>query len=218
MAFKYVPDKKIELPEIEYIDKTTLPAEKTALIIVDMQNDFVHQEGNLHVAAARDTVPKIKKLLDSARELGMKVAYTQDTHFPGDPEWDIWPKHCERGAWGWRIIDELEPQPGERICEKNRYDGFYGTWLEHYLSHEWKVENLVIVGTVANICVAHTAASAGLRWYKIVVPANGISAMTEFDQAMTLRQVSSLYAGEVAETVDQIHFELELEELSRAEA
>ena len=99
---------------------------------------------------------------------------------------------AEKDSWGWHIIDELKPQKNDMVFQKNRYDGFYGTSLEHYLKL-WKIENLVITGTVSNICVAHTAGSAGLRWYNIIVPADGISAQTEFDQALTLRQVSFLY-------------------------
>ncbi|MFP4081819.1 MAG: isochorismatase family protein [Candidatus Aminicenantes bacterium] len=68
----------------------------------------------------------------------------------------------------------------------------------------WKVEHLVVVGTVSNICVLHTAASAGLRWFHVVMPADGISAQTEFDQALILRQVSSLYAGDVVKSVEDI--------------
>ena len=136
----------------------------------------------------------------------MRIAYTQDTHFQGDLEWTIWPQHCERGTWGWEIISELAPETGDLVCEKARYDGFYGTWLEHYLSHVWQVKQLVIVGTVSSICVLHTAASAGLRWFKVVVPADGVSALTEFDQALTLRQVSWLYAGHVTRSVDDITF------------
>lgn len=209
MSFKFVPGKNVEVPEITYAKNLVLPAGKTALLIVDMQNDFVKPDGNLVVPAASDSISNIRKLLDSARKMGVHVAYTQDTHFEGDREWQIWPEHCRRGSWGWQIIDELQPQQQEIVCEKNRYDGFYGTWLEHFLSRVWQVQHLVITGTVSNICVAHTAASAGLRWFHIVVPADGISALTEFDQAMTLRQVSSLYAGDVVAGVDQIHFELE---------
>lgn len=65
----------------------------------------------------------------------------------------------------------------------------------------------MIVGTVSNICVLHTAASAGLRWFHIVIPANGISALTDFDQALTLRQVSWLYSGSVVRSVEHIQFE-----------
>ena len=70
-----------------------------------------------------------------------------------------------------------------------------------------QITNLLIVGTVSNICVLHTAASAGLRWYNIIVPADGISSLTEFDQAMTLRQVATLYTGKIVESCEEILFE-----------
>ncbi|MFO7916845.1 MAG: isochorismatase family cysteine hydrolase, partial [Anaerolineae bacterium] len=131
----------------------------------------------------------------------------QDTQVEDDPEFEVWPQHCLEGTWGWEIIEELKPHPEDLICKKNRYDGFYGTWLDHFLSRVWDVEHLVIVGTVANICVLHTAASAGLRYFHIVVPANGISALNDFDQALTLRQTSWLYQGTVVRSVGDVHFE-----------
>jgi hypothetical protein len=54
----------------------------------------------------------------------------------------------------------------------------------------------------------HTAASAGLRWYNLVIPADGISALTEFDQAMTLRQVSFLFAGKIVKSCRDVLFEV----------
>jgi nicotinamidase-related amidase len=206
MKFQYIPAKTVEVPEIPFKDEVRLPAQKTALVIVDMQNDFVKPGGQLVVPAAMATVPHLQALLKSARNAGVRLAYTQDTHFEGDREWEIWPEHCRQGTWGWEIIEELQPEPDDLVCPKNRYDGFYGTWLEHFLSRVWQVEHLVIVGTVSNICVAHTAASAGLRWFHMVVPADGISALSEFDQALALRQVSSLYTGEVVTSVEQILF------------
>jgi nicotinamidase-related amidase len=207
MAFQFVPGETVEVPEIPYREKVRLPVEKTAVAIIDMQNDFVKPEGNLLVSAASETIPNIQKVLDAARGAGVRVIYTQDTHFENDREWQIWPEHCRQGSWGWQIIDELKPRDEDIICQKNRYDGFYETWMEHFLGHVWEVKHLVIMGTVSNICVAHTAASAGLRWYHVVMPANGISALTEFDQALTLRQASSLYAGDVVKRVDDIEFE-----------
>ena len=92
------------------------------------------------------------------------------------------------------------------IFQKNRYDGFYGTTLNHYLSNVWKIENLIITGTVSNICVAQTAASAGLRWYNIIIPADSISSITEFDQALTLRQVSFLFNELIVRSSKDIKF------------
>jgi nicotinamidase-related amidase len=206
MAFKFVPGKTVEIPEIPYREEINLPAEKTAVIVVDMQNDFVRKGGSLLVPAAMETVENIRNLLEKARKAGVKTIYTQDTQIENDPEFDIWPRHCVKGTSGWEIIDELKPQSRDLICQKNRYDGFYGTWLDHFLGRIWKIEHLVIVGTVSNICVLHTAASAGLRWYHVVIPANGISALNEFDQALTLRQVSSLYTGDVLKSFNSIHF------------
>jgi nicotinamidase-related amidase len=207
MAFPFIPGRKVEVPDINYKESIVLPARETALIIVDMQNDFVMPEGSLVVDSAMETVPRIQKLLESARKSDVKIAYTQDTMFENDPEAKIWPEHCRMNTWGWEIIQELKPQSDDLVCMKNRYDGFYGTWLDHFLSHMWKAKYVVIVGTVSNICVLHTAASAGLRWFHVVVPADGISALTEFDQALTLRQVSSLYAGDVVKSVDDLCFD-----------
>ena len=206
MSIQFVPGGTVEVPEIPFVDVVRLPSARTALIIQDMQNDFVKPGGRLVVPAAIETVRPVKKLLESAREHLVHVAYIQDTHIEADPEWETWPEHVRVDTWGWQIIEELRPRPGELLCRKARYDGFYGTWLDHYLSNVWRVENVVLVGTVSNICVLHTAASAGQRWFHIVVPANGVSALTNFDQALTLRQISWLYRSSVVRSTEDIQF------------
>jgi nicotinamidase-related amidase len=206
MTLSFIPGKTVEVPEITYQPEVTLPAASTAVIVVDMQNDFVKPGGTLTNEVADSMVPRLTQLLDRARAQNVRIAYTQDSHLEGDPEWTIWPEHCRVGTWGWEIISELKPRPDDLICPKNRYDGFYGTWLDHFLTRVWRVQHLVIVGTVANICVLHTAASAGLRWFNIVIPADGVSALTDFDQAMTLRQASWLYLSKVVRSTADIYF------------
>ncbi len=206
MAFNFTPSGSVDVPDINFAESLSLPADKTAVIVVDMQNDFVMEGGTLVVGPALETVPRIAALLERSRAAGAHVAYTQDTHLEGDKEWEFWPEHCKQDTWGHEIIEELAPQPGDLICPKSRYDGFYDSSLDHYLTRVWQVEHVVIVGTVASICVLHTAASAGLRWFHVVVPADGTSALTEFDQALTLRQVSFLYHGEVVRSVEDLTF------------
>src|SRR5690606_20680079 len=116
-----------------------------------------------------------------------RVLYTQDWHPPGDPEFEVWPEHVLMDGWGAEIVPELAPEPDDRVLRKPRYDGFYGTQLDHLL-RLWRVHHVVLVGTVANICVLHTAASAALRWYEVTLVEDGISAITPFDLAATLRQ------------------------------
>lgn len=200
------PGQTVEVPEIPWQTRVELPARSSAVIVVDMQNDFVKEGGSLVVPAAAATLESVQTLLAGARRAGVHIAYTQDSHAEGDPEWDIWPRHCEVNSWGWQIVAELAPQKEDLVCQKSRYDGFYGTPLEHFLTNVWQVRHLVIVGTVSSICVLHTAASAGLRWFSVVLPNDCISALTEFDQALTLRQVSWLYTGSVTRTAADISF------------
>jgi nicotinamidase-related amidase len=186
----------VEVPEYEVHEEVRVDPAKTALIVVDMQNDFVKEGGTLVVPDAEATVPTIKGLLDSARESGVKVVFTQDTHNQGDPEWEIWPEHVREGSWGWEIVEELKPQEDEVVIRKVRYDAFYGTHLDHFL-RIWDVDTLIICGTVANICVHYTAASAALRWYGVIIPRDATSALDPFDLEASLRQTSFLFAGRI---------------------
>jgi nicotinamidase-related amidase len=187
---------ELHVPTLDLVDRVELDPRRTALIVVDMQRDFVSEGGTLRVPTARGTVPEIQRLLTLFRDGGMRVVFTQDTHGENDPEFAIWPEHAREGSWGWEIIDELAPRPGETVLRKLRYDAFYGTPLDHLL-RQWGVRALVLCGTVANICVHYTAASAALRWYDVIVPTDAVSALDPFDLAASLRQTSFLFAGKV---------------------
>jgi len=196
----------VEVPEIPVVERVTLPVKETAVIVVDMQNDFVKPGGKLVVPTALKTVEPIRRLLERARARGVRVFYTQDTHYEGDPEFSIWGEHVRYGTWGWQIVDELKPVEGvDIVVMKTRYDGFYGTPLEDLL-RVYSIRNVVVTGTVANICVLHTAASAALRWYKVYVPMDAISALNDFDYYAALRQISFLYKGVIVRSSDGVEF------------
>ncbi len=198
--------KSVKVPPLRIVDEVALDPQETAVIVVDMQNDFVKPGGKLVVPTAAQTIEPISRLLGRARSSGARVFYTKDTHYPGDPEFEIWGEHVLRGTWGWEIVEELAPREGDIVVEKTRYDGFYGTPLEDLL-RVYGVRHVVVVGTVANICVLHTAASAALRWYRVVVPLDGISALNDFDYMAALRQIDFLYRGTLVKSVDGIKFE-----------
>ena len=184
----------LQVPEYTLAREVSVDPRTTALIVVDMQNDFVKPGGALVVETAAATIPAIQRLLALARAKGMKVFFTQDTHEEGDIEFPIWGPHVLRGTWGWQIVDELAPRPGERVIEKLRYDGFFGTPLDHELRLAG-IQSVIVCGTVANICVLHTAGSAALRGYRVVLLIDAISAITPFDQQAAIRQVHFLYRG-----------------------
>jgi nicotinamidase-related amidase len=187
---------KARVPEYAVQDEVCVDPARTALLVIDMQNDFVKQGGSLLVPDAEATVPAIRGLLELARASRVRVVYSQATHRQGDPEWDVWPEHCREGSWGWEIVAELAPGADDTVLRKVRYDAFYGTPLDHLL-RLWGVDTLVICGTVANISVQYTAASAALRWYAVVIPRDAISALEPFDLEASLRQTAFVFAGRV---------------------
>jgi nicotinamidase-related amidase len=186
----------VEIPEYELHVEVQVDPVHTALVVVDMQNDFVHQGGSLLVPDAGATIPAINRLLQFARAQGIRVVYSQDTHRDGDPEWRIWPEHAREGTWGWQIVEQLAPSQDDVVLRKLRYGAFYGTPLDHLL-RLWGVDTLVICGTVANKGVHYTAASAALRWYDVVIPRDAISALDPFDLESTLRQTAFAFAGRI---------------------
>jgi nicotinamidase-related amidase len=190
----------VNVPEYEVQDGVRVDPSRTALIVGDMQNDFVKEGGTLVVPTAEETIPAIRNLLDLARESGMRVVFIQDTHRDGDPEWEIWGEHCREGSWGWQVVDELAPREDEATIRKPRYDAFYGTQLEHIL-RLWGVDTVIICGTVANICVHYTASSAAMRWFNVMVPKDCISSFNDFDMEASLSQTASLL-GEVTSSGD----------------
>ncbi|MEM1925117.1 MAG: isochorismatase family cysteine hydrolase, partial [Pyrobaculum sp.] len=105
---------------------------------------------------------------------------------------------------GWEIVEELKPTKGDVVIEKMRYDAFFGTPMDHVL-RMYGIQHLVVVGTVANICVLHTVASARLRLYDVVVPIDAIAALNEFDYAAALRQMDFLYRAVLTKT-DGVEF------------
>ncbi len=206
--------RTVQVPEYEVHGEVRLDPARTALVVVDMQNDFVKEGGSLLVPDAGGTIPTIKGLLDDARRSGARVVFSQDTHTDHDPEWGIWPEHAREGTWGWRIVDELAPRDGELVVQKVRYDAFYGTQLDHFL-RLWNVQTLVLCGTVANICVHYTAASAALRWYHVVVPRDATSALDPFDLESSLRQTAFLFNGTIT-TAEAVRLEGENPETYRS--
>jgi nicotinamidase-related amidase len=184
----------LEVPDLTVEPEVQVDPSSAALLVVDMQNDFVDPRGRLSVPAAAPTVPAIVRLRDLARANQMPVVYTQDWHEEDDPEFALWGQHAVGGTWGAEIVPELAPGPRDLVIRKLRYDAFYGTPLDHELRRR-RIDALVVTGTVSNICVLHTAGSAALRWFGLVVPVDAISALTAFDQRAALRQIAFLYRG-----------------------
>lgn len=187
---------ELSVPEYKITPSVSLDPRSTALVVVDMQVDFVSPKGRLFVQESRPTIPKIRCLVSHARKMKVPVIFTQDWHRPDDAEFLIWPPHAVEGTRGARIIPELNPMPSDYLIRKRTYDAFFATDLDLLLRQKGII-NLTLAGTVANICVLHTAGSARLRGYEIILAADAISSLTSFDQAVALRQISFIYQGKI---------------------
>lgn len=146
------------------------------LIVVDMLNDFIHENGALSLKeAGYEIVPVIKEKLEQARQNDDVIIYLNDSHDAGDKEFDRFPEHALFGTWGSDVIDELEPQEDEFVVEKQRYSGFFDTDLELLLADFVEPEEVEVVGCCTSICVAGTIEGLVNRDYKVVVDQKAVA-------------------------------------------
>ncbi|MES3161097.1 MAG: cysteine hydrolase [Halorubrum sp.] len=157
----------------------------TAVVVVDMQNGFCHPEGSLYAEPSAAAIDPVTSLVDRAHDAGVRTVYTRDVHPPEQfdethyyDEFDRWGEHVTEGSWDAQLIEELETREPDHVVEKHTYDAFYQTELEGYLEARG-VDDLLICGTLANVCVLHTAGSAGLRDYRPVVVEDALGYITE---------------------------------------
>lgn len=179
-----------------------LNPDATALVVIDMQNDFAHPDGALAAPASQALVPTIRELIETSRAAGLDIVYTRDVHTPDQyedayyyDEFEQWGEHVVEGTWGAEIVDELTPEPDDKVVRKSTYDAFHGTDLNTYLTTNG-ITDLVIVGTLANVCVLHTASSAGLRDYRPLLVEDAIGYIEEEHREYALEHADWLF-GEV---------------------
>ena len=169
----------------------------SALIIVDMLNDFIDEKGALYCGqSANDIIPFVRERLDAHRHQGSLVVYLQDAHKEDDLEFEKFPKHCVAGTWGSQIIDVLAPRDNERVLAKTRYSGFYGTDLEAVLADFGPAE-VEVVGVCTSICVMDTVGGLANRDYHIIVPAAGVADFDSDAHRFALQRMERLYGAAV---------------------
>lgn len=163
---------------------------KSALLVIDMLNDFVLAGAPLEVPRTRAILPRLLQRLEAARQAGIPVIYVCDAHRPDDREFERmgWPPHAVAGTAGAEVIEELAPRLGEPRVLKQTYSGFYGTELEVLLRARG-VEELVLTGCVTNICILYTAADAVMRGFRVRVPRDAVADLDPEEGGFALQQM-----------------------------
>jgi nicotinamidase-related amidase len=188
-----------------------LDSEQTAVVVVDMQNGFCHPDGSLHAPGSEAAVEPCARLVDRAREAGASVVFTRDVHPPEQfddnhyyDEFDRWGEHVVEGSWEAELVEGLSPRDGDLVVVKHTYNAFHQTELEGWLDAHG-VNNLLFCGTLANVCVLHTAGSAGLRDYRPVLVEDAIGYIEESDREYALGHADWLF-GQVT-TLPELGFD-----------
>ena len=186
--------------------------DQTAVVVVDVQNGFCHLDGSLYAPASEACVDPVTDLVGRAREAGARVVYTRDVHPPGQfdgahyyDEFERWGEHVVEGSWEAELVDELDPAGvREHVVEKHTYDAFHETDLDGWLSARG-VEDLLICGTLANVCVLHTAGSAGLRDYRPVVVEDALGYIEEDHREYAVDHADWLFGERT--TLEEVRFD-----------
>jgi len=169
--------------------RDTVDPAHTALLVIDMQNDFAHPDGLMakrgaDIAANRAVIPAIADLLDNARTADVMVLHVQANYGPlsgspawlfGDTEASVALDICLPGSWGARQIEVLAPLDDELVVIKHRYSAFLDTRLETLLRSNG-IRTVVCCGTATMACVESTVRDAMMRDYRAVVPRDAVAA------------------------------------------
>ncbi len=167
--------------------------ESTAVLVVDMLNDFLKPGGKMVLDGSHVLFKPIRKLLQKARSVKVPVIYVNDSHRPGlkeDREFKKRAEHCIEGTWGARVVSELKPQNGDLIITKRRFSGFFETDLDLTLK-DLQIDTLIVMGVVTNICVRSTINDAFFRGYKVIVPRDCVMATGEREQESSLYDIET---------------------------
>jgi ureidoacrylate peracid hydrolase len=188
-----------------------------ALIIVDMQNDFLHKDGSFGIMAREQpeatidmpflagTIPKVQRLADAFRAAGRPVVYVAHVLRPdysdaAFPYWRVGIKpgegnrtHCVEGTWGAQVVDELRPHDGENLVVKKGFGGFAGTPLDTILRN-LSVNTCVAAGVTTCVCVSNTVRGGVEHNYRMVIAEDGVAEANRQAHAGELLTMQRLFA------------------------
>lgn len=162
-----------------------------ALLVIDMLNDFIDEDGALSVGPqGKAIIGVIKEKINDFREHDYPVVFICDNHEKNDKEFEMFPPHCIAGTYGAKIIEDLDVKDDDKIIVKRRYSAFFGTDLDLYL-RENKVDEIFLAGVCTNICVLYTAADARNLAYKVNIYKDGVASFDEEAHNFALKEAKN---------------------------
>lgn len=185
-------------PTLRALPFEKIQPQNTALLVVDMEQDFVNQGAVLQTPGGLEIVPTINTLVTWARANKVMIIWTREMHRADQSDYGIElefdPVHCVEGTSGCELTAGLDAQPGDHhISNKRRYDCFVGTDLDLLLRIN-RIENLVCCGVTTHCCVMSTVYTARSLDYRAIVPRDAVAAITTQHQIAALLCMSEGFA------------------------
>jgi nicotinamidase/pyrazinamidase len=168
---------------------------RTALVVVDLQNDFADPAGSLSVAGGEAIIPTVNAEVRAASESGALVVATQDWHPESTPHFakdgGIWPVHCVGGTWGAELHPAFEiPADAPRVRKgMNGEDGYCAFFMRDPVSgeeipteldrllREREIERVVVCGLATDYCVKETAVDSVGLGYETMLLGEAVAAV-----------------------------------------
>lgn len=191
-----------------FIEKVT--ARWTAVLVVDMQNDFISPGGvwertGRDISMARQALARIGTLVERARSVRVPIVFIRSSYggklsesflhqaarHPSKRFIDI--SVCVEGSWGWQLAAPLEPRGEDIIVTKQRYSAFHNTGLDERLRAEG-VRTLLVTGVGTAVCVEATVRHAFELDYYNVIPADCCAAYRREEHEQALQRMDAHYA------------------------
>lgn len=172
---------------------------RTALLVIDMQNSFLHPDGENTYPSAQEVVAPVQELIAAAHAAKIVVVHVADRHRDGfeDFEQKYLPKHCVSGGFNAEFHEGFGPHglDNEILIVKRRYSAFFATELALFLN-EQRIERVVICGVKTNVCVRATAQDAFAHGFDVVVPREATNSNRDHLAVAALEDIDR-YLGKV---------------------
>ncbi len=190
--------------------------EYSAVVVIDMQNDFCHKDGFFgkgkldsrgygqkpaDLSLIEEMVPKLIRLLDVARSVGTRIyfvrSFMDDHYLP--PMLRLRKVRigrsavlCPEGEWGSDWFDDLVPKPGDTVISKHVYSAFIGTNFEDILEKE-RIRTLIVTGTVTNVCCESTIRDGCMLGFYMIAPKDCLASPSRTDHERSLADIDNFY-------------------------
>lgn len=181
---------------------------RAALIVIDISRDSLNpsEESGIPLEGAPQAIENARRVVAAARENGVPVVWIQELHRPSGVDFGreldgAEGVHCVEGAPGSRFLDDFAPRHDEFYVPKRRYSAFFATDLEILLKG-LKVETLILVGFLSDVCVHYTGADAHQHDYRIRVVRDAVAGSSVASHDASLNALEYLQSGAVVSTDD----------------